>query len=129
MARESIDQAYDALLQRRKEESGTEAPARTSELRGHPRFNTPDERVAIQLESKHQVLNVSEAGIAFASLIPYEVGQVIDVNFIDLARIDARVVECRVDQSDPRFLEVHYVVRCEFLAEDKGREFLELIHA
>ncbi|MCZ6552326.1 MAG: PilZ domain-containing protein [SAR324 cluster bacterium] len=129
MARESIDQAYDALLQRRKEESGTEAPDRSAELRSHPRFNPTDERVAIRLESEHQVLNVSEAGIAFASRIPYDVGQVIDVNFIDLARIDAQVVECRVDQADPRLLEVHYVVRCEFLGKDKGREFLELINA
>ena len=129
MARESIDQTYDALLQRRVGESGTEAPAETTELRGHPRFSPQDGRVAIRLESEHQVLNVSEAGIAFESLIPYEAGQVIDVNFIDLARIDARVVDCRVGQTDPRILEVHYVVRCEFLGKDKGREFLELIHA
>ena len=127
MKSQTMDQAYDVLLKRAIGGLVVRTAPEVSDRRMQPRFKFGSERVGVRLEYKHQVLDVSESGIAFASHIAYSSGQIINLNYLDLVRIDTRVIDCRFAESDPTFMDARYIVRCEFMATGKGLELMELL--
>jgi hypothetical protein len=127
MSKWEWEREYRALLEQGREQGEFLLLPNTAERRASPRFRLKMEHVWIKVEPKFSVVDVSVRGIALYSDFPFDPGQFVNITLGKAFSVEARIVGCRLVESDPDLLENKYLVRCEFDDETTGMRFLVMI--
>lgn len=117
---------YQALIQDAMERGDIDSRPQTMEKRKHPRIRMLSRQLQVHEPQRFQILDISIGGMSFYSVTPFEVGKVLTVSLEGLLTIEARVLACRMEETDAMFLEVRYKVHCRFEDERYGMRLMVL---
>lgn len=117
---------YEALIQDAMEKGDIDSRPQTVEKRKHPRIRMLSRQLQVHEPQRFQILDISIGGMSFYSVTPFEVGKVLTVSLEGLLTIEARVLACGMEETDPMFLEVRYKVHCHFEDERYGMRLMVL---
>lgn len=118
---------YERLLATAGSNGDLEANGNTHERRTNPRFKLHSETIWVKVEPRFSVIDVSINGIAFYSSYHFRPDTVIQTSIGKAFSIEAKVLDCEMVESDPDFMEAMYQVRCQFVDENMGMQFLVML--
>ena len=96
--------------------------------RRYERFATDETYVAVRIDPRFRLLDVSESGLAFHSDHPFTPGSVITIDYAPDLKVECLVVECRMVEVNNALLETAYHVRCSIADTAKGAEIVTRAH-
>lgn len=127
MSRWDLEQAYENLLQSGLATGDVTIRQDRPEMRAAPRFRMPHDHVAVRVEPRFQLLDLSASGVAFLSEVPFQVNSVLQIIVYGTVAFQARVVSCPLLETDARLMEVRYRVQCRFDSEATGKHLLLML--
>ena len=116
----SWDKEYRSLLNRGIAAGRVHVLPGDEEKRQHPRYRMANATVWGRVERGFPVIDKSLSGLAFFSPSAFGVGQIVRVSLRQFFVVDALVVGCEMQETEPLFLEFQYKVRCRFTDLDPG---------
>lgn len=127
MSTEEWKADYKKLLEAAKNAGEIASSPKGSERRNNPRFKLRTESIWVKVEPRFHVIDISIDGISFYSTYQFRRDTVIQTSIGKAFSIEAKVLECEMVESDPDFMEAMYQVRCQFLDERMGMQFLVML--
>ena len=127
MAESRWKEDYDRLLELGKKSGDVIEPVQGQERRQNPRFRLRTETIWVKVEPRFSVIDVSISGISFYSNHLFRPGNRIQTSLGKAFSVEAEVLECEMVESDPDFMEAMYQVRCKFVNEAQGMQFLVML--
>jgi len=88
------------------------------EKRQHPRFVLHSTQVWSTVERSYPVVDKSLTGVCFLSAYPFPVGDLVKISMRRFFMVEALVVACEIEETEPVYLEYRYKVRCRFRGLD-----------
>ena len=121
------DDEYQSLLRLARENGELAEGGAESERRVHPRFNLRMESVWMKMDAPLSVTDISLTGIALLSSKPFMPGAVLQLQVGKAFHIEATVVGCEMEETDPALLDMSYRLRCRFAEGFDTKQILVLI--
>ena len=118
---------YQRLLEEGRKTQQVVEEAAPDGGRSHPRFLLDAAHVWIRVPIRFDLVEVSIAGIAFLSHIPFTPGETLILTLDKAFSIEAQVVECVLTESDSSLMELQYRVGCIFPDESHGMQMLVML--
>lgn len=97
--------------------------------RGKPRYHLRSGAVWVRVEPQFKVLDVSATGVAFLADMPFPIDEKVHLVLNRAILIEARVVDCRLIETDARLLEAKYSVHCHYLDASHGSQLMDTLDA
>lgn len=127
MRQPNLEDEYQMLVQEGFARGELDVFTAGPEQRTEPRFRLRDTGIAVRVEPQFQLVDVSAAGIAFQSELPFRSGDLLHVVLRSALAFQARVVGCMLVETDPLMLEARYRVQCRFNDPADGKQLLVLM--
>lgn len=117
---------YQQLLEDAQKKGEIEILPDKSEQRKYPRIRMITRSIQVHDPQHYEILDMSIGGMSFYSDLPFEEEKVITISLEGLLTIEARVIKCSMEETDPMFLEVRYKIHCKFEDERYGMRLMVL---
>jgi len=124
---EQWSEEYDRLLERAIAEGKVEPLRDIDERRVSPRFKLSEGLYHSEEATQRDIIDLSKTGYAFYSERMYEIGEDVPLSVREAFEAHAKVVGCKMMETDSNFLEFKYRVHCQFTAPEHGMIILLLL--
>ncbi len=126
MAEWNVERAYRQLVDNGLSAGRIELRAGTDQ-REEPRFQMHKREVAVRVEPRLKLVDLSASGVALLSEQAFQPGEVLQLILKDALAFKVQVEGCDLVETDTDLLEMRYRVRCRFNDEGGGKQFLVLM--
>jgi hypothetical protein len=124
MTQRNWEDEYERILRDGLQSGKVSVLPSSSEKRRHPRFRLRSGTIFIKEDHPFEVINLSRSGLAFYGVREFKEDERISISLHQLMAIEAVVVGCDMEETDSNLMEYRYRVRCRFLNDDYGLQFL-----
>lgn len=124
MDTQKIEQEYNRLIRVGMQKGTIGIRGDAPEFRDSPRFEPMGAIIAVKVEPRFTILNISASGIAFLSNLPFLPGSILTLVLEDVIGVQARVISCEMIETDEIYLETRYRAQCSFDTPNHGKQML-----
>ena len=122
-----LEQEYERLIHDGMNGGSIQIRQDGPEMRDAPRFKLVECHIAVKVEPKFTIEDVSASGIAFISDLAFMPGCAMTLVLENTMGVQARVVGCEMIETEPAFLETRYRVQCRFESSNHGKQMLVMM--
>ena len=121
------DSEYSNLLDSARKAGEFKELNPDAERRVHPRFPLRMESVWMKMDSPFTVADISLSGISLLADKPFLPGSTLQLLLGKAFQVEAVVVGCEMEESDPDLLDMQYRVRCRYTDLMDTKQILVMI--
>ena len=127
MIEKTVNQLLQKHIEDAREEQGPLPKRSGAERRTATRLDANTTELTVRTSESVNAIDISVAGLAFFSNLPVQIGQQLQITLGTMFTVDAEVVNCKLEEQDPNFLDLLYKVQCKFPEEEQGKYLLVAI--